>query len=56
MKLAINVEYSATADRPGETEQDEERILDSARELFGDAVAALRRRCEAEGVDLMAQG
>jgi hypothetical protein len=52
MKLAINIEYTATADRPGETDQDEEQTFDAARDLFEDAVVAIRRRCEAAGLDV----
>jgi hypothetical protein len=52
VKLVINIEYSATADRPGEGEQEEEQTLDTAREFFADALVAIRRRCEAAGLEL----
>ena len=50
MRVSISIEYDASPDREGETEDEKQRVLDVVGEEFEGVVESIRRRCEAEGL------
>jgi len=50
MIVKLNIEYSAEADREGETDADEQRVLDALKGSVDQIARIVRESCEAEGI------
>jgi hypothetical protein len=50
VKVSLSIEYSADADRPGETAEDEQATLDAVQEAVDAFREAIERACAARGL------